>query len=141
MAQPSDTGHVRAADPTIHSRRGLLAAATSALVAGAAIATAAHGAPLASPADAGGDAELIRLCDRLVAIQAEEARIFATIEDEDAQDKALEPTTQEYRAIQARLYDLGNPTTPEEVYGRPPARLWRPHPRMRTVRFSAGPMA
>jgi hypothetical protein len=108
----ADTDHITAGPALPPSRRGLLAAAASALVAGAAIATAAHGAPVASPGLAGDDAELISLCDRLVAIMAEEARIFATIEDEGEQERALEPTSHEYRAIEARLYDLGNPTTP-----------------------------
>lgn len=42
-------------------RRRLLATATAALAAGAAIATAARGAPVASPEGAGDDAEILRL--------------------------------------------------------------------------------
>jgi hypothetical protein len=45
----------------ITSRRGLFAAGASALVAGAAIATAAHGAPATPPGGAGDDAELLAL--------------------------------------------------------------------------------
>jgi hypothetical protein len=55
------------------SRRRLLAGATAALATGAAIATAAHAAPVASPDGAGDDAALIRLCaefHRLNAVQA-----------------------------------------------------------------------
>lgn len=44
------------------SRRRLLASTAAALATGAAIATAAHAAPVASPGGAGGDAELIALC-------------------------------------------------------------------------------
>jgi hypothetical protein len=66
--------------------------------------SAAHGA-------AGPDAELITLCNRLVAIEAEEAVIFKTVAEEDDQDRALEPTTQEYRQIEDKLTELGNPTT------------------------------
>lgn len=42
-------------------RRRLLASATAALAAGAAIATVAHAAPVAAPGGAGGDAEIMRL--------------------------------------------------------------------------------
>jgi hypothetical protein len=104
---------VRTATP---SRRGLLAAAAAALAAGAAIATAAHGTPVALP---GADAELIRLCKRLVEIEAAEAVIFDTFEDEDdatAQDRALAPLQAEWQAIEDRLYELDNPTTPEGVH-------------------------
>jgi hypothetical protein len=48
-------------------RRRLLASATAALAAGAAIGTAARAAPVASP---GGDAELIRLCDEAQRLEA-----------------------------------------------------------------------
>ena len=57
----ADTDHITAGPALPPSRRGLLAAAASALVAGAAIATAAHGAPVASPGLAGADAELLAL--------------------------------------------------------------------------------
>lgn len=43
--------------------RRLLAGATAALAAGAAIATTARGAPVASPGSAGDDAEILRLAD------------------------------------------------------------------------------
>jgi hypothetical protein len=61
------------------------------------------------------DAELIRLCDRLVAIDAAESTIYATVDgsDDDALDAALDPFTAEWRAIEARLYELGGPRTPQ----------------------------
>jgi len=64
-------------------------------------------APAATSND---DAELIRLCDRLVAIEAERAAIFETVA-EDEQDRALDAATGEYDQIEARLAELGNPTT------------------------------
>lgn len=107
------------------SRRGILAAAASALAMGAVVASAAHGATPATPGPgiaaapastmpAGADAELIRLYNRLVEIVAAEAVIFETVDEAD-QEKALQPFTQEYRLIEDRVYDLGNPTTPEGV--------------------------
>ena len=50
------------------SRRGLLARSTAALLASAAALTVARAAPLAAPAAAGEDAELIALCNRLIAL-------------------------------------------------------------------------
>ena len=48
MHTARDTEHARALPTSaVPSRRGLLATVASALVAGAAVATAAHGAPLA----------------------------------------------------------------------------------------------
>jgi hypothetical protein len=97
---------------TIPSRRRLLAGLSATLLAGAAIATAAHGATAdAAMAAGGGDAEWISLCDRLVVIAAEEATIYATMTEEE-QEVALEPFTQEYRQIGNRIWDLDNPTTP-----------------------------
>jgi hypothetical protein len=75
------------------------------------IAGEAHAANSAAHGAAGPDAELITLCNRLVAIEAEEAIIFKTVVEEDDQDRALEPTTQEYRQIENKLTELGNPTT------------------------------
>jgi hypothetical protein len=51
-------------------RRRLLAGATAALAAGAAIATAAQAAPVASPGGAGDDAELLECCADMEAAQA-----------------------------------------------------------------------
>ena len=62
MRDARDTGRTRPDTPTIPSRRGLLATGTAALLIGAAIATAALGAPVASPEGAGDDDELIALC-------------------------------------------------------------------------------
>jgi hypothetical protein len=75
------------------------------------IAGEAHAANSAADGAAGPDAELITLCNRLVAIAAEEAVIFKTVAEEDDQDRALEPTIQEYRQIEDKLTELGNPTT------------------------------
>jgi hypothetical protein len=61
MHDARDNTHTRADTPTNPSRRGLLARGTAALLAGTAIATAARGAPVAPPAGAGDDAELLRL--------------------------------------------------------------------------------
>jgi hypothetical protein len=66
MHTARDTGRARALPTTPDtSRRRLFATAASALVAGAALATAAHGAPVTDPS--GDDAELIRLHQELVA--------------------------------------------------------------------------
>jgi hypothetical protein len=64
-------------------RRGLLAGATAALAAGAAIATAAHGAPVASPAGAGDDAELIRLCAELDECEWQLEAVYAVHSEDD----------------------------------------------------------
>jgi hypothetical protein len=112
MPSARDHGATRAETPATPSRRAVLAGSTAALLAGAAAVTAARGAPVAAPGGAGDDAEMVRLCDRLVAIEAEEAAIFATV-PEDEQDTVLLPFTEEFRQIENRLYDLGDPTTPE----------------------------
>jgi len=64
MHTARDNGAVRAATTPNPSRRAILAGSTAALLAGAAIATAAHGAPVALPSD---DAALLRLHQELVA--------------------------------------------------------------------------
>ena len=63
-------------------RRRLLAGATAAIATGAAIATAAHAAPVASPENAGADAELIAACHRFLATDAE----LHTLHGEDFED-------------------------------------------------------
>jgi hypothetical protein len=59
------------------------------------------------------DAELIRLCDRLVAISDEERRLYATIEDEHTRNTALQPLTDEWTAIRTKLYEMDRPATSE----------------------------
>jgi hypothetical protein len=86
-------------------RRTLLGTVAAALTVAAAPASAKATAP-------GTDAEWISLCNRLVAIAAEQMVIFDTIEDEDQQQTALAPLTEEHFKIEARLWELDNPTTP-----------------------------
>lgn len=111
MLRARDNAHAHTGHPDIPSRRALLAGSTASLVAGVVVATGAAQAAVASPQGADDDAELIQLCDRLVAIYAEEAVIFATMPEME-QDAALEATTRESEAIENRLYELGNPNTP-----------------------------
>lgn len=101
----ADTEHTTASlngDPENRFRRRLLAGATAALAAGAAIATGALAAPVASPEGAGDDAELIALCDRLVANQREERQIC--IADEWAPDRG--PLHAKYKALWAEYKQL-----------------------------------
>ena len=81
------------------SRRGLLARGTAALLTGAAIATTAQAAPVASLGGAGADAELIALC-----ANQDEAWAFAlTIQ---AEGKTLPPgITAQSRDQERRLAD------------------------------------
>ena len=60
---------------------------------------------------AGPYAEVTITVQPLVAISSEEAVIHETVAEEDDQDRALEPTIQEYRQIEDKLTELGNPTT------------------------------
>jgi hypothetical protein len=113
MHTARDTGRTRADNPALPSRRGLLAASASALVAGAAIATAAHGALVASPGGAG-DAELIAACDRIVAIRAELVAINAAdpwAPDEGPLHAKFEALLDERYAIEESVYDMSMPTT------------------------------
>lgn len=57
------------------------------------------------------DRELIGLCERLVEIDTTEATLLATIEDEDACNAALEPTSQEFEKIRERLFHMDRPVT------------------------------
>ena len=72
-------------------RRRLLASATAALAAGAAIATtAAHGAPVASAGSAGDDAELLERHADMVAAQAQMEAMYSEEQEEafiDASDE------------------------------------------------------
>jgi hypothetical protein len=97
--------------PTTHTpgRRGLLGGA-AALLAGAAAATLPR---VALAAGTGPDAELIRLCDRLVEIDAEERAILASTDEDDG--GPLKPRYDalnvEWHAIDARLCDVADPVT------------------------------
>ena len=62
MHNARDTEQTHAVNPTIPSRRGLLAGSTAALLAGAAFVTAARAAPVAAAVATGDDAELLSLC-------------------------------------------------------------------------------
>jgi hypothetical protein len=74
------------------SRRGLLATGTAALLAGAAIATTARAAPVASLEGAGDDAELIALAEAILTNDAESDRLsqeMDLLEDLRASDKFM----------------------------------------------------
>jgi hypothetical protein len=79
-----------------------------------AAATPTSAMPIAQTAH-GPDAELIRLCDRVVAIQAEETAMFeadpAADDDGSRFKPVMDALTEERRAIETRLYDVGAPTT------------------------------
>ena len=98
----ADTEHTTAPPgaPAIPSRRGLLAGGTAALLAGAAIATAAHGASVASPGGAGDDAELIAVCQDFHAADA----VVAALDASDAEDDAIaEPVHERWYSALERL--------------------------------------
>jgi hypothetical protein len=94
--------------PTLHpSRRALLARSTAALVTGAAAATVARAAPQAAPAAAGEDAELIRLCDRLIVLEKQHDAIYLAFSDDDEADRQAGPLIPELLEIRDRLYAIG----------------------------------
>jgi hypothetical protein len=84
----------RAETPPNPSRRGMLAAAASALVAGAGAATMAHAAP--SHAD-GADAELIAL---LATLEAQETRVRSIVDEAKCLPDGITPAS---RAQERRL--------------------------------------
>ena len=94
--------------PSIPSRRGLLTGSATALLAGAAIATAAHSAAVAASGGGGPDAELLRLHRALVAHHdtiAELAEVEDDTDDEAAAGVALEawwPLAEQICATPAR---------------------------------------
>ena len=57
------------------------------------------------------DAELISLCDRLVAISAAEVAMCEAIEDDRERDKAEKPLSAEWHKIHTRLLEIGRPKT------------------------------
>jgi hypothetical protein len=57
------------------------------------------------------DAEMIRLCNRLVEISAAENKMTMEIEDDAERDIQGKSLADEWRAIQERLLELGKPTT------------------------------
>jgi hypothetical protein len=82
-----------------------------------AAAVATRGAPPALAGADDPDAEMISLCDRLVAGEAAKTAIYATMDgtDDDALDAAMKLFRNEWRAIEARLYDIGAPRTPQGI--------------------------
>ena len=106
MHTARDTGRTRADNPAIPSRRGLLAASASALVAGAAIAAAAHGAPVASPGAPGDDAALIADCQAFIAWEHHVRALYrgqTRIEDDDERDIALDALQEHQRPLMDRI--------------------------------------
>lgn len=102
---------------TTSGRRALLGATAAAMVAGAAAAlpAAAEAAPDAN------EAELIRLCNRLVAIKAEELKLYTemppvTPEAEKRLKEHLKPGSDAWWNIEARIYELDvTPKTPAGI--------------------------
>ena len=81
------------------SRRRLLAGATAALAAGAAIATAARGAPVVSP---GADDALIDACQAFIAWEERVLALYTgatRIEDDDEREAALVPLEAQQRPL------------------------------------------
>jgi hypothetical protein len=93
MTMARDTGPTRPDTITTPRRRGLLTGTIAALLTGTAAVATARAASL--PA-AGDDAELIILCDRLVAWEAKYDAIYLGIDDDDAADRAAQPILPEY---------------------------------------------
>jgi hypothetical protein len=86
------------------SRRGMLAAAASALVAGAAVATTAHAAPIAEPSD---DAKLIQLADEIIALDAESQRLGEIQDDLPVFGRARDDFNKKHiRPLVDRHHDL-----------------------------------
>jgi hypothetical protein len=67
--------------------------------------------PDAATATATDDAKLIRLCDRLVALEATRETVYATIDDDDEAARAIAPTEPEYEQARAALWTCGPATT------------------------------
>ena len=96
---------------TTSSRRGLLARSTAALLAGAAAATVARAAPLAAPVADGDEAEMILLCERLIALEAKRDNIFLAVEDDDEAERQSGLLTPERNEIRDRLYAIAKSPT------------------------------
>ena len=88
MHTARDTGRARALPTTPDtSRRRLFATAAGALVAGATVATTAHGAPIAEPS--GGDAELLTACRDFLAADCRVKESDAEDWEDDATVKTI----------------------------------------------------
>jgi hypothetical protein len=61
----------------------------------------------------GPDAELIRLCDRLVANRAREEALYRAIPDENKRAPVLAPITDEWFELADALCEMESPRTPE----------------------------
>jgi hypothetical protein len=72
---------------------------------------AAQMRPDAATATATDDAELIRLCDRLVALKAHFETIYTTIKGDDEANRAIAPMEPEYAEIKAALWACSAPIT------------------------------
>src|SRR5271168_2828579 len=75
---------------------------------------AAFVAGLTTPAIAGSpnpDAGLIALCDLFTQNEAKQASLYVTIRDDDERDLALEPLTEEWRALIDQIEQIEGPTT------------------------------
>jgi len=59
------------------------------------------------------DAELIRLCDRTVDLEAQFYHLHDTIEDDDERDRLINPICAEQKDIDALVRKMGNPRTIE----------------------------
>ncbi len=103
--------------PSASRRRALLSTAAAAMAAGlgTVLPATAEAAPSAE------EAELIRLCNRLVAIGANEQKLYrtvphATLEGEAQLQERLKPGDEEWRRIEERLYELDiTPKTPAGI--------------------------
>lgn len=92
----------------ITSRRNMLAGASAALLAGAAIACQAKSAT------AGADAEMIALCNRVVAIRRETDALYEIRHDKESEDRtqpAMDALYDERDAVLDRINELPAPSS------------------------------
>jgi hypothetical protein len=97
--------------PPIPSRRVLLTGASAALLAGAAAVTAASAAPAVPDGAAGADAELIRLCNRMVELEAARRTLIDSETQEDEAQPELDGLYAESEAVFDRVCELPDPVT------------------------------
>jgi hypothetical protein len=90
---------------SIRTRRSALLTGLSAVAAGLATPT------LANTIAPNPDAELIALCDLFTQNEAKQASLFVTIHDDDERDAALEPLSEEWRALLDQIEQMEGPTT------------------------------
>jgi hypothetical protein len=107
MHDAGETGRTRADTPPNPSRRTML------LLTGTAAAVA-RGAPHALAAADGPDAELIRLCDRLMTLEAAQRTILSaqrTTEDELRDEPKIDAISAEQKAVFDLITELPQPVT------------------------------